>query len=240
MPGPLAFIRSQVCVTLPTPEGSYAGKTVVITGSNTGLGKEAARHFARLGVSKLILAVRSLNNGNEAKADIESTTQCAQDVIEVWELDMASYDSVKAFTKRIDQELPRVDIFIANAGKATTSFSMAEGNESTITVNVVSTFLLASLLLPKLRRTAKEFGIRPTLTIVASEVHAWAKFAERKAAEGKIFDILSDEKSWDKYKVDRYMTSKLLEVLAIQALASRSRGGDVVTINCVNPGFCYS
>lgn len=46
-----------------------------------------------------------------------------------------------------------------------------EGNESTITVNVVSTFLLALLILPKLQETAQQFNITPNLTIVSSEVH---------------------------------------------------------------------
>ena len=45
------------------------------------------------------------------------------------------------------------------------------GNESTITVNVVSTFLLALLILPKLQETAKVHGTKPNLTIVSSEMH---------------------------------------------------------------------
>ena len=240
MPG-LKFFYDQLFLTLPTPTGSYAGQTVIVTGSNIGLGKEAARHYARLGASTVILAVRSLEKGHEAKTDIESSTGTKPGVVQVWELDMASYASVKAFAKRVADELPRVDIVIENAGKAAGNFELAEGNESTITVNVVSTFLLAALLLPKLRRVADEYGIRPTLTIVTSEVHAWAAFKEREAPEGKIFDLLSDEGSWDRNKPDRYPVSKLLEILAIKALADRN--GDAtsaVTLNCVNPGFCHS
>ena len=240
MPG-LKFFYDQLFLTLPTPTSSYAGQTVIVTGSNIGLGKEATRHFARLGASTVILAVRSLEKGHEAKADIESSTGRKPGVVQVWELDMASYASVKAFARRVADELPRVDIVIENAGKATGKFENAEGNESTITVNVVSTFLLAALLLPKLRRVADKYCIRPTLTIVTSEVHAWAAFKEREAPEGKIFNLLSDEDSWEKYKPDRYLVSKLLEVLAIQALADRNSGAtSPVTLNCVNPGFCHS
>lgn len=57
-----SFLYSQLIQTLPYPKASFAGKSVIVTGSNVGLGKEAAR----LGASPLILAVRSLEKGNAA------------------------------------------------------------------------------------------------------------------------------------------------------------------------------
>lgn len=237
------FFYNQLFVTLPVPTGSCEGKTVIITGANTGLGKEAARHFVRLGAHTVILAVRSLDKGNAAKADLESNSdrKLHPDAIRVWELDMASYASVKAFAKRVDDELPRVDIVIENAGVYVRQFVRAEEGESTITVNVVSTFLLAALLLPKLRHTAEEFGVQPTLTMVNSEVHAWAAFKERRAPDGKIFDTLNDQARWNKNWTDRYLLSRLIGLLAIQALEERYGGRPYpVTINTVNPGFCHS
>lgn len=237
------FFYSQLFVTLPVPAGSYAGQTVIVTGSNTGLGKEAARHFVRLGASTVILAVRSLDKGNAAKTDIESTTdrELGSETIQVWELDMARYASVKAFAKRVEDELPRVDIVIENAGLFSRQFVRAEEGESTITVNVVSTFLLAALLLPKLRRTAEEFDVRPTLTLVNSETHAWAAFKESQSPDGKIFETLNDEARWDKFWVDRYMASKLMGVLAIQALEVHYGSATYpATVNFVNPGLCRS
>ncbi len=56
-------------------------------------------------------------------------------------------------------------------GISTSSFKTMEGNESTVTVNVISTFLLALLILPKLQESAQRFNITPTLCIVSSEVH---------------------------------------------------------------------
>lgn len=82
---------SQLFVRPAIPTKSFAGQTVIITGSNVGLGKEAARHIVALGASKLILAVRNIKAGEEAKKDIENTTQCGKSVIEVWQLDLASY-----------------------------------------------------------------------------------------------------------------------------------------------------
>ncbi|KAL6240529.1 hypothetical protein RBB50_012548 [Rhinocladiella similis] len=236
---------SQQFVRLPYPTTSFSGKTVIVTGSNTGLGKEAARHFARLGAAKLILAVRNTAAGNAAKKDIEDTTSCGPSVIEVWHLDLSSYDSVRAFAKRATDDLPRVDVLMENAGIATFKWDIAEGHERTVTVNVLSTFLLAFLMLPKLRATAKEFKTSPTLTIVSSEVHGMSKFPEWK--EANTFDALDDQSQTD-FK-ERYPTSKLLEVLAVRAMVPRmlqqggggeTAGGSSVTVNYLNPGLCHS
>ena len=182
MPDPLSpdkFRRSQLELKLPYPTHDFSGQTIIVTGANVGLGFEAARHFTRLNAAKVILAVRSESKGAAAKADIESTTK-RSGVVEVYPLDLSSYASVKQFAAKVS-ELPRVDVLLENAGIAMAEYSTMEDNESTITVNVVSTFLLAVLLLPTLRKSAQEFGIVPRICIVSSGVHARTKFAEWKA-----------------------------------------------------------
>lgn len=163
------FLYSQFFITPPKPTKDCTGKTIIVTGANIGLGKEASRHFVNLNCEKLILACRSTEKGEAAKTDIESTTG-RKGVVEVWQLDLESYDSVKEFAKRA-QSLKRVDVLLENAGVATSEYKFVGGNESTITVNVVSTFLLALLMLPKLQETGRKFNITPNLTIVSSEVH---------------------------------------------------------------------
>lgn len=235
----LSFLYSQLFQTLPYPTISYQGKTVIVTGSNVGLGKEAARHLARLGASTLILAVRSLEKGNAAKEDIERSTGCAKGVIQVWPLDMANYSSVQKFAARAEKELERIDVLIANAGLALTKFLKAEGNELQITVNVVSTFFLALLMMPKLKETAKNFDTRPTLTITSSGVHSWTTFPEKSAPDGQIFQTLNDESKADMN--DRYPVSKLLEVFGVRAIADRHPASSFpVTVNTVDPGLCHS
>ena len=169
------IIRSQF-KKLPYPVTDCTGKTVIVTGANIGLGKEAARHFARLNAN-VILAVRSFEKGEEAMRDIESTAK-KTGTTEVWELDLASYASVKAFAKRVSL-LPRVDIVIMNASVASYSFETAEDNESSITVNVISTFLLVVSLLPILRSFATIWNILPVMTIICSDMHHYTKFPER-------------------------------------------------------------
>jgi NAD(P)-dependent dehydrogenase (short-subunit alcohol dehydrogenase family) len=135
-------------------------------------------------------------------------------------------------------------MLLENAGIMTHSFRLAERDESTITTNVVSTFLLGLLLLPKLNETALKYNTRPHLTIVSSEVHHYTTIAtERKAlSQGKHetpFDALSDPEIASMF--DRYNVSKLLEVFAVREIVrTAAPSGYPVIVNFVNPGFCYS
>jgi len=230
------FIYSQLFVTPPYPETDFSGQTVIVTGSNVGLGFEAARHITRLKAEKVILAVRTLEKGEKAKKSIEESTG-RQGVVEVWPLDLSSYESVKEFVKKAES-LKRLDVVLENAGVVPSGFSLAEDNESTITVNVVSTFLLALMILPKLRETATKYNVTPRLTIVSSEVHGFTTLPEKSSPE--IFAKLNDKETANVR--DRYNVSKLLEVFYCRALAARmTEGGKpTVTLNFLNPGLCHS
>lgn len=174
----LSFVYSQKFVTLPYPNHDFSGQIIIVTGANTGLGCQAATHFTRLNASKVILGVRSLDKGNEAKNDIEKSTG-RTGVVEVWQLDLGSYDSVKKFAQRA-QGLQRLDAVVENAGIGGYNYAIAEDNESMITVNVISTFLLALMILPKLEKAATQFNKQSHLVVVTSEVYASAKFKERE------------------------------------------------------------
>ncbi|KAH0376768.1 NAD(P)-binding protein, partial [Aureobasidium melanogenum] len=231
----LRFLYSQFFVTPKYPEQSCKGQVYIVTGANVGLGLEASRHLVRLGADKVILACRNLEKGEAAVKDIEESTKRIG-VAEVWSLDLSAFDSVKEFVKKVDT-LPRIDAIIENAGINTTKFSLSEGNESTITVNVISTFLLALLVLPALKRSSQKHNIQPRLTIVASEVHHWTDLPERKIGDS-IFDTLATPQSADMGA--RYLVSKLMDVFCTRALAERTTSPYPITINTMNPGFCYS
>ncbi|KAL8956437.1 MAG: hypothetical protein Q9183_006302 [Haloplaca sp. 2 TL-2023] len=116
---------------------------------------------------------------------------------------------------------------------------MSEDNEALITTNVVSTFLLALLALPKLRESGTKFNFTPRLTIVTSEVHFFTEFPEKSSED--IFATLNDKAT--ARMDDRYNVSKLLEVFYVRELASKlssSSSKPAIILNCVNPGLCHS
>lgn len=162
------FVRTQFA-HIPIPKTSFEGQTIIVTGSNVGLGLEAARHFARLGANKVILAVRSISMGEAAAKSIHESVG-KEGVCEVWHIDMGNWDSIKEFVKKTES-LERLDVVVENAGIAMPEWSEMEGIESTIAVNVVGTFLLALNLLPILRTKGKRNGVTPKLVITSSDVH---------------------------------------------------------------------
>ncbi|KAJ4149021.1 hypothetical protein NW754_000457 [Fusarium falciforme] len=182
------IMRSQF-LSLPYPTKTFTGQTIIVTGSNIGLGLEAARHLVRLDAARVILAVRTLSKGEAAAASIEQTTS-RKGVVEVWELDLSRYDSVKRFARRVGT-LDRLDVFLANAGIMNKSFIKLEDNESQITVNVISTLLLGIMVLPKLRESALKYGKPGVLTFTGSFVHYVTSFPEREAPN--IFEELAEE-----------------------------------------------
>lgn len=159
MQTPLPFLRSQFFSIPPYPTKKYTSQTIIVTGSNAGLGLEASRHFVRLDAAKVILAVRNVEKGEAAKRSIEQSTG-RTGVVEVWQLDLAQYESVKSFTEKA-MGLERLDVLVENAGIVTFQFKMMEEDESSVTTNVVSPVLHALLLLPKLRETGRRFNILP-------------------------------------------------------------------------------
>ncbi|KAI9653372.1 MAG: hypothetical protein M1831_006077 [Alyxoria varia] len=203
----LHFFKSQLFAELPYPNEDWSGKTVIVTGSNTGLGLETARHFARLKASRVILAVRNLDKGRAAKRDIDSSLPSlsksnltsgdsnkgkptgndyddSHDAVQVWQLDLSSQASVKEFAARCRRDLDRIDAFVSNAGLSASKFEKtADGDEVTIGVNVIANFLLTFSLMPKLKETASRFNVRPIVVIVASEAHLIAKFREKHAVD---------------------------------------------------------
>ncbi|CAG7854990.1 SubName: Full=Related to Oxidoreductase, short-chain dehydrogenase {ECO:0000313/EMBL:CCA76145.1} [Serendipita indica DSM 11827] len=170
---------------LPETFVDLTGRTVVVTGSNAGLGFESVKAFYRMGPARLILAVRSLDKGEEAKKKIEAntnTTGGSRPQVDVWHLDMADFANVKRFAQRCYDELDRIDIFLASAGVQNREWIVTkDGWEVALQTNVISTYLLTLLVTDKLAQTAKlpapkpGVVLKPHLVVVASdgeEAHA--------------------------------------------------------------------
>ena len=173
-PNPLPFLREKWS-GVPPPTASFTGKTIIITGANVGLGLESAIIFTNLDAAKVILAARNITKGNAAKQQIEGRTG-RKGVVEVWELDMDRFASIETFAKRVEKELPRLDIAVLNAGAMPKDYAVThEGFETLVQVNVLGTALLGLLLLPKLTASKTSEQNIPHLVIVTSESHRWVE-----------------------------------------------------------------
>ena len=150
--------------TLPLPAlaatSSMAGKTVIVTGSNSGLGLEAATQLAGAGAT-VVLAVRDAARGSAAADAIRATTNGAK--VEVSQLELGDLASVKAFAKRWGDR--PIDCLMLNAGvmaipeRLTTS----DGFEKQVGINHLGHFALVSAMMPALRRAKvrRPFLVRP-------------------------------------------------------------------------------
>lgn len=173
-----------------------SGRVYIVSGANVGLGYEAAKHLVSLGSAKVILACRNITAGQSALATIEAETGKAG-IGEVWELDLSSYASVKAFASRAVSSLSRIDALIENAAVASDSDVRAEGHPLSVTVNVTGTFLLAVLLLPKLRADAARLETLPHIVIVTSSVgfnakEQWLKVADDPIAKLDKLEVIAE------------------------------------------------
>ncbi len=224
------------------PTTSFAARTVLVTGSNVGLGFEAANKYVALGASRVILAVRNLDKGNKAKEEISRRHgNAAATRIDVWKLDMDSFASVAAFAGRMDREVERLDVALLNAGLMARAFQKSpEGWEETMQVNVLSTALLALLLLPKLRASKSRDGTPPHLAIVSSGLHTAVK-RDQLGDGGGLLAHANDPENFAGQR--QYSISKLFVLYvthALAALATSPSGEIEVVVTSCCPGFCTS
>jgi NAD(P)-dependent dehydrogenase (short-subunit alcohol dehydrogenase family) len=225
------------------PTTSFAGKTILITGANNGLGFESALKFAALGASRLIFGVRSLERGEAAKDDICKRTGYQPDNVVIYKLDMSTFTSVKSFAAAVVAKEPRVDVALLNAGMAAPNHQLSdEGYEMSVQVNGLSTALLGALLLPKLRESATVTGRPACLEINGSTGHGMVREADMQFDEGvSVLDAISKESYFQLTR--QYCISKLLNMYIQDGLVEvqeRYGGADEVVIVTCCPGLCRS
>ncbi|KAF2490547.1 short-chain dehydrogenase/reductase family protein-like protein [Lophium mytilinum] len=217
------------------PTTSFAGKNVLITGANTGLGFEAAIKFVALGADRVILGVRDLTKGNRAKELIEQRTG-VKGKTESWQLDMCDYESMRRFATKA-AKLERLDVAVLNAGVYKVRYDKSKyGWEETLQVNVISTALLGMLLLPVLKKARRKSDVLPVLEIVTSGNHETIQIPEEKRGKEKILASYNGLKDYDASA--QYKTSKLFAILAMLARSEDEEPEVLVTLVC--PGAAKS
>jgi NAD(P)-dependent dehydrogenase (short-subunit alcohol dehydrogenase family) len=171
------------------------GRSVVVTGANSGIGLQAARVLAERGAD-VVLAVRDITRGEAAAGRM-------QGAVEVRRLDLADLASVREFAARAPA---RIDVLVNNAGvMALPEGRTADGFELQFGTNHLGHFALTGLLLERLR------GAEPRVVTVSSGLHK----------RGRIdFDDLQSERAYDKWAA--YGQSKLANLLFAYELQRRA------------------
>ena len=154
------------------------GKTAVITGANSGIGKETALDLCRRG-GKVVILCRSQERGQAAVEDIKLATNGD---ISMVRLDLASLQSVRQCAQLLNKSLDKIDILVNNAGVGLCPKSKTEdGFEMQIGVNHFGHFLLTNLLLPLLRKA----GPGARIVTVSSMAHSDGKYVNENSQKCK-------------------------------------------------------
>ncbi|XP_077411194.1 retinol dehydrogenase 12-like [Vanacampus margaritifer] len=193
------------------------GKTAVITGANTGIGKETAKDLAARG-ARVILACRDMAKGEQAARDIMRDVSCAKVVAR--HLDLADTKSICQFAENVYNTEKGLHYLINNAGVAMCAYATTvDGFETQFGVNHLGHFFLTFLLLDLLKHSA------PSRVITLSSIaHTMGRIQ---------FDDLGSENNY--HPVRAYAQSKLANVLFTRELAKRTEALGV-TAYSVDPG----
>jgi NAD(P)-dependent dehydrogenase (short-subunit alcohol dehydrogenase family) len=197
-------------------------KRVIITGANSGLGKESAIALAKLG-AEIVLAVRDINKGQSVKNQILNQTPSA--VIEVAELDLMDLDSVRKFAA--SQSTKPIDVLLNNAGIMAVPFEITkDGFESQMGTNHLGHFLLTELLLDAINK-----GTNPRIVNVSSSAHRLGKLKTGDKSE-----INVSKESYSPWTV--YGNSKLANLLFTNELVRRLKiVNSNITVAVAHPGY---
>lgn len=194
------------------------GKTAIVTGANTGIGKSIALDFARRG-ARVILACRSEARGTAALQEIREKTENSD--VHLRLVDLSSLDSVREFAKGILKEEKALHILVNNAGVSGLPRQITnDGFDATFATNVLGPFLLTTLLLDLMKRSA------PARIVTVSSLNH---------KKGRVDFSHFHGENLTYYMDIVYNHTKLHNVIVTNELARRLEGTGVAA-NSVNPG----
>ncbi|HKF65723.1 MAG TPA: SDR family oxidoreductase [Vicinamibacterales bacterium] len=204
------------------------GKTCIVTGANSGIGKETALGLARMGAF-VVLVCRNEEKGRQALEDIRRETGSSQLDLQI--ADMSSFESVRALAAQVHQQYRRLDVLINNAGTAIVRRALsADGIEMTVAGNHLGPALLTLLLLDLLKSSAPSRVVN-----VSSEAHRGARFDLNSLQSAPRNEGPPRRGFGPPPSLKAYGLSKLMMNAFTFELARRLQGSGV-TVNCLHPG----
>mmetsp|Transcript_76103 Transcript_76103/g.126836 ORF Transcript_76103/g.126836 Transcript_76103/m.126836 type:complete len:343 (-) Transcript_76103:90-1118(-) len=222
------YFNGGVCTAAP----DLRGRTAIVSGANTGLGKETAHRLAELGAT-VIMACRDKVKGEETRQHILKSLGTPSD-LHVWELDLANLESVDRFLERWNTQQaglgggPKLDLLIANAGimalpqRETTT----DGFERQLGVNHLGHMHLTLGLLPSVQRAAEQTG-DARIVVVSSLAH------EKGSIQWDDLQLSSSPEAYTAWGA--YRQSKLANVMFANALNRRLKGTGAIAVS-LHPG----
>ena len=208
---------------MSTPD--LTGKVVIITGANSGIGKQAALELAGMGAN-VVIAARNASKAAAAVKEIQAQTHAGERV-ETLPIDLASFASVRAFADAFTASHDRLDVLMNNAGLVLSKREVTEdGHEMQFQVNHLSHFMLTHLLRDALAKSEPSRVVN-----VASHAHKGAR-------KGLDFNDLEwASRRYSGFSV--YSSTKLMNILFTRELARRWHDTGI-TANALHPGFVAS
>lgn len=194
------------------------GKTVVITGCNTGIGKETALELSRRG-AKIVMVCRNMDKANIAAKEIRNE---ANGEVVVYQMKLDSLKSVRKCAEEINNGEEKIDILINNAGVLNTNFEKTEdGFELHMGINHLGHFLFTNLLLDKMKSNRNPCRI----INVSSLIYKWSRM--------DLNDIHYQNKPYKMFEA--YGISKLANIHFTRELSKRLKGSNITTF-ALHPG----
>jgi len=196
-----------------------SGKICIVTGANSGIGKETALGLAQMG-ARVVMVCRNAEKGEAALEEI--CREVGSSLVDLLIADMSSQASVRALAEQIQREYPRLDVLVNNAGGAAPGHTFsADGIEMTLATNHLGAALLTLLLLDLLKASA------PSRIVNVSSTEA------QSPSRLDMNDLQFERRKYS--AVAAYRQSKLL-MNAFTFELARRLAGTGVTANCLHPG----
>lgn len=202
---------------MDNPNGGMGGKTVLVTGGTSGIGKATAVAMAAMGADVVVVG-RNPERGERALEEIRAESTGAS--VELMLADLSVQAEVRRLAEEFVESHDRLDVLVNNAGLVQSERSETpDGIETTLAINHLAPFLLTNLLLDLLKKSAPS-----RVVTVSSEAERWGNID---------FDDLQSKSGYRGFPV--YGMTKLANIMFTYELAERLRGTGV-TATCMHPG----
>jgi retinol dehydrogenase-14 len=202
---------------LPPIRADLSGKTCLVTGASSGVGRAAAGALAGLG-ARVLMAVRDPEKGERVRREIVGASWGPE--LDVLRVDLARQDSIRTFARDVLARYPKIDVVVNNAGTwSERKKKSPDGIELTWATNVLGGFLLTNLVLPAVRAAGRARVIN---------------VASRLARGLDLSDVPFERRRYTGQAA--YAQSKQANRMLTWALARRLAGSEV-TANALTPGF---